>query len=237
MRSALSVKDSLVLGVPFAVAVGTCHSLGYWGHFEINALQFVALTDIAKLAVYPLAFLVLSTLLSIAYTEVGIRAVLPLGDGRDTPIGRFGVKYWRLFVIADIFAIFNVAVFVPEPMRWYLIAVLVVPFSTLLTHLPSIIELFPNPRFRAALLLQVVSLPLLAFAHGRATALRVDSGDAPLYVDAHRSGLPLFSSFSEPVVYVGKLGETFVLLEFKTRRLVLIKTRDDTPFVLRRNGS
>jgi hypothetical protein len=38
-----SPKEVFALAVPIAIVVGVCYSYGYWGHFEINALQFVSL--------------------------------------------------------------------------------------------------------------------------------------------------------------------------------------------------
>jgi hypothetical protein len=236
MTAPLTLKDSWALAVPFLVCVGACYSFGYWGHFDIDILQFVGLTDIAKLAIYPLLFFAVTTVLTITWTEITLGAALPPGGGAATPIGRVGLKYWRVLVALVLLALAATLLYVPEPRKWYAVSLLASFLAVGLTHVRALIELLPNPRIRAVLLLQLVLLPTLSFAHGRASAFRVESGDAAFYVDAERSGLPLRSDLSAPIVYLGKLGETYVYLEKKTGKLALVKAKDDVPLILRRAG-
>jgi hypothetical protein len=236
MSTSLTLKESSALAVPFLVGVGACHSFGFWGYFKIDVLQFVGLSDLAKLAVYPLLFLAVSTLITMALTEVALGPVFAPGGGNQTAVGRFGFKYWRILVAGDLALLVAVVLLVPEPNKWYLICMFLPILSTPLTHVQSIIELIPNPRVRAVVLLHVLLLPCLSFAYGRVTAISLASGDAPLYVDVERSGLPLRSDLSAPVIYLGKLGETYVFLERKTGWIALVKPKDDVPLILRREG-
>ncbi|WP_144289777.1 hypothetical protein [Ideonella sp. A 288] len=233
----MSSKDALSVALPFALAVGGAYSTGYWGYFHIDALQFVSLVDVAKLAVYPLLFLALSTILSATYVESAFGPGFEPGAGADTRVGRFLRKFARPLTLLNILLVVAALTLIPDPFRWHVVSVLCVPLAGPLTHTLYFETLIPNARFRAILVGQVLLLPILAFAIGRGAAIRVDSGDSDLYVDAMRSSLPAYSSVSEPLVYIGKLGETYFVREPRTGKIVLFRLKDESQLVLiRKDG-
>ena len=237
MSDPASTKEALTLAVPFALVIGGCYSLGYWGHFSIDALQFASLADIAKLAVYPLLFLVLSTILSAKYVDAVFSPGFEPGSGADTKVGRFLRKYSRALTLLNVLLILVAATLLSDPVRWFVVAVLCTPVAAPLAHTSYFEKIIPNPRLRGMLVCQVLLLPVLAFATGRAAAIRVDAGGSDLYVDSARSSLPVYSSVSEPLVYIGKLGDTYFVREPRTRNLVLFRLREDSYLVLVRKDA
>jgi hypothetical protein len=227
-------KEALAFGLPFLVGVGACYSFGYWSVFGLNVLEFISLVDVAKLAVYPLlAVLALQVIFSL-WNEILLGPIFPPGGGAKTSVGNFLQTYWRQLIAAELMAAVVVVLYVPEGYKWYLASALLVTAGGRLTHVNWLISLIPNPRLRWALVVQLLFLPMLSFSYGRAHGNEVLNGRSSLVVDAKRSNLQIADDPAAPVIYVGYIGQTYVLLEKKTGLLVMVKQKDDDPIFLRR---
>lgn len=228
----LGTKEAVALGVPYLIAVGACYLFGYWGAFHINVLEFISFTDVAKLAIYPLMASLVFFLAGVVLAEILHSPHLPPGGGSASKLGMFGQKHWRWLLALQICAAVLVAVFAPEPGKWFIVAVLVTLLSTPLTHVEPFIKVVPNPRVRATALFLLLLLPTISFAYGRQQAFLVKTGASEQFVDVVRSKLSLTNDEKNPVAYLGFLGSVYVLRESKTGELVLVKQRDDSPIFL-----
>lgn len=235
MTSLLSAKQLWILAVPFAAGVGASYSFGYWGYFHVDPLQFVGLSDLPKLAVYPLLVIVFTTALSAIFLQVTLAPMFPPGAGRDTPAGRVGMKYWRALVAAIILLLVAAIWWLTEPWNWFVACMLAPLLSVLLTHIPFFVALLPNLGLRQVVLLHLVLLPCLAFTSGRVNAISASVGKPYFFVDVARSGSALKSSFAEPIVFLGRLGETYIYLEQKSGSIGFIKAKDDAQLILKRS--
>lgn len=228
----LGTKELFAFGAPYLVVVGACYLFGYWGAFQINVLEYISLTDIAKLAVYPLMASLVFVLAGVAFSELVHAPYFPPGGGNDTLIGQFGLRYWRLFLGLQIVITVLVATYAPEPGKWFVVAFLISLLSMALAHLEMVIEVLPNPRLRSTVLFLSLFLPTLGFAYGRQQAYFVKTGAADHFVDVERSKLPLMSNGKNQVAYLGLLGNLYVMRESKTGDIVFMKQRDDSPLFL-----
>jgi hypothetical protein len=126
--------------------------------------------------------------------------------------------------------------FGPEPSKWFIVAFMLIIYGTALSHVEWLVEAIPHPRVRGTLLQMLVFLPALAFANGRYEAHSVVHKRTAKTVDVTRSGLSLVSDLANPVLYLGLLGDTYVLRETKTGKTVLVKRRDEAPLFLSPKG-
>lgn len=228
----INTKELLALSVPYFVAVGACYLFGYWGAIGINVLEFIGFADIAKLAVFPLVAGLLFSALGAVFSEMAAGEQLPIGGGEHTAVGRFGRRFARPILALVVLSILAVYFFAGEPMKWFVIAFLVMLFSAPLSHFEAIITAVPSPKARFLLLQTALLLPTLGFAYGRMDIYLVTKLISAKTVDVTRSKLPLVSEAKFPVVYLGLLGTTFVLRETKSGQLVLVKQRDEAPLFL-----
>ena len=228
----LGTKEIVAFGVPYLVAVGACYLFGYWGAFQINVLEYISFADVAKIAVYPLVASVIFALAGVAISELVWGPYFPPGGGNSTAIGRFGLKRWRWLVTAMLGLVVVIAIFGPEPRKWFLVASLVSLLSISLTYIEQVIEIFPNPRASKIAMYLFLLLPTTSFAHGREQAYLVKTGNADHFVDIQRSKLPLTVDEKNQVAYLGLLGNLYVLREGTTGHIVFVKQRDDSPLFL-----
>ena len=212
--------------------VSALYLFGLWGYFNINVLEFVSFADLAKLSAYPLVVSLITYILGTVFAEVLHRDQLSPGGGAQTKIGRFGRRHWRGMIVAHGLLVVAVATVPPYQERWFVVAFLVPIFSAPLTHLDMAFKLLPNPKTRSSVLYFLLLLPGLAFASGRVQASRIASGDGAVEVDVARSQLQLTASPQKPVLYVGLIGDYFVLYESADSSLVFVRVRDDAPIFL-----
>jgi len=232
-----SLKDFWSIGVLYFIGIGCCYLFGYWGALGVNVLEFIGLADIAKLALFPLLASLVFGIAGSAFSELLTLKRLPPGGGAESTLGRAGHKYGHLVLAANLFIIVFLALFGPEPGKWFAIALLVSFFSIPLTHQGSVIALIPNPKLRATLAHLLFLLPAVSFAYGRLDAHQTIHGDKVRVVDIARTSSALIGDLNKPVIYLGLLGSTYVLRETKTGQTVFMKQKDDAILVLRTGGT
>jgi hypothetical protein len=218
--------------IPAAVAIGVCYSFGYWDHFGIDALQYVSLVDVAKLSVYPLFVLVGISIVGMLFSYFGTSRVFPPGGGAESAIGRGGRKHGELLVFINVVVLGLVLLVGVDPWKWYVAATLAALFSAPLSHVPSLIDLFPSPRLRAIMISQLLALPFLALAVGSFAANRAEQGTSQLHLDTTRSALTVESDSLNPAVYLGKLGDHIFIYETLNRAVIVLGSDVEQPLVL-----
>jgi hypothetical protein len=222
-----SSKEFLAFSAPFMVIVGTFYLEGYWGSFQINALEYIFLADVIKLAIYPLMGSLILFLSAVAVAELSREPTRSQNEGNNTTVRQKSFKYWRLLLGGLIVLIGWIAIYMSASYKWLFIAILFSLFSLPLSEVKEIIEVLPNARVRKTVLLLFLLLPALSFAFGKVEAYFAKIGAAHHIVDVERSKLPLQYDEKNRVAYLGLLGDHLVLLESKTSSIVFLKLRDD----------
>ena len=228
----LGLRDIFAVGAPYLIAVGACYQFGYWGTFQVNVLEFISFTDIAKLAVYPLVISFVSLFVGGLIGQLFIMPHLPPGGGASSPLGQAGIKSWRWLMAIILIIAALVWIFGSEPWKWFAIAGLISLLSAPLTHIDKLIQVVPNPGARSIIAFIFLFLPPLSFAYGRLDAFYVKTGSPVHIVDVVRSKIPVESDTTNPVAYLGYFGNVYVLRETKTGQIIFVKQRDDSPLFL-----
>lgn len=212
--------------------VGACYQFGYWGSFHVNPLEFISITDVGKLAVYPLVVTFACILSGILIGKLLIITHYPPGAGADTPIGRKLNKHRTWLAASLILIAANVAIFFTRPEKWLVVAALIGPLSTGIGNLDSLIKVLPNAGMRYSILSVIVLLPIFSIYQGSRQAHDIKDNRPAQFVDVVRSKLPIESDEKHSVAYLGYLGNVYILREGKTGQLIFVKQRDDSPLFL-----
>lgn len=122
-------------GSMYFITVATLYLWGYWSEFDINILEYVDLTDIAKTAAYPVASTFISILLGVILGEaLPLHKELPYDGGRNTRTGR---ALHRLApILKVIYAVSILLLFsLGPPQKWLVFPFLIAfPISFVLTE-------------------------------------------------------------------------------------------------------
>lgn len=231
----LSISKYISFATPYAFVAASLYLFAFWGSFRINIFEFIGFSDLVKLALYPLVMSIILYLPGFIIFQLVAGNSMPPGGGASTSIGRFGLRHWRILVVADIFIIIVVALLIDNPVKWMIIAGLVSLLSIPLTHLDAFVTLIPNPRARSSILFLLIFVLGYAFATGKLQAQEVTQGRAAYLVDVQLFGIKLNVDAARGLSYVGYLADNFILYENATKKIVFVKAKDRNLFVLKPN--
>ena len=202
----------------------------------LNIFEYIGIGDIVSHALMPFMITVASLLFGCLLAEFsGFRQHFPPGAGANTTIGRFLVTHRRQLAVLDLAAIAVVVAFGREPLKWLLVAALMIPLASIPSRLELFVNLIPNRSFRILVVDMSLMVAALAFAQGRLQADFLLRGAAPLLVDVVGSGLQLKSDATHPVSYVAHVADFFVLYDSAQSQIVLLNTQKVNSLVLIKN--
>ena len=231
----LTIKRYVPIAVTYSAAVGALFLFGYWGSLGINVLEYISLSDLMKLSLYPLVASLFFFLVSSVIAQTMFGEVFPPGGGRESAIGRALNSNRQLLAVLNLVLIFGAWVLLEAPYKWFMVTVLASNFSVALADFPFFVEMIPNHRARQTILWLALMIPGLAFYHGSDRANSAKLGQSSLVVDVARSKLKLQTSPGRPVVYLGYVGGFFVVVESSSGTVVFVKPQDDSPIFLTPN--
>jgi hypothetical protein len=179
-ESRASIPQQLYWLTLYFVAVGALYLWGYWGAFGINILQYIAPTDIVKVAAYPLASALVFFIMGMVVAEFSsdwIAPRLPPGGGADTRVGR-ALRKHGMKILSAIGVAAGLYLAIVGPRALILISVIV----ALLTYVPLkqtglFSSAIPNDALRSAAIFLGVMLPPFALGHGARQAYDVLTND------------------------------------------------------------
>jgi hypothetical protein len=219
----------------FLMVVAVLYLWGYWTTFYVNILEYLSLTDVIRLAAYPLASTFLVVAIGPALSQFGLGSKLPVGGGRNTPVGRVLRKIAPVLVVLYVAATLWLVVS-NVPNKWqflpYWIALPVAFFAQERGFLSSVL---PNQNLRYFAILMLAILPTFAFGEGRRRAEEIVAGSAFDYVlsPIESVSIPSDACPIQRIRYLGHTGDYFFFLDPTTSALAITKFKDDKTLLLR----
>ncbi|PLY57305.1 hypothetical protein HBH1_04397 [Herbaspirillum sp. BH-1] len=228
----MDLKEKLAVASGFGIITSACYLFGFWGAFHINVMEFAGVTDLAKLASFPLIAGLLSILFGTAIPEILHNPRLSPGAGASTTVGRLGRKHWRIIVALQVLAIPLVAILGSEPYKWLFVALLIGLLSIPLSHVDFVIAVLPVPRIRHTALYLLLCIPPTAFWFGRSDA-HIIKHDQPVHVvDIARSKLEFKETPEKRVAFLGRVGDYNFFYESLTDTVAFAKQSDGSTLYL-----
>lgn len=245
----LTPSQWLALIVPVGMGLGMLHAFGFWGGFGLNPLEFVSLADLAKLSAKPLAALVMLLFLGSVFGTIAARgivsfhspelpialAVVRTASSRDAGPTVFGIEFkgWVGSARAVVLAVLSVAAGVAyiaasSAVHFYVVAMLVAAMVWLLPEkwlgfLPHFRVWRVAPWVKRNVLFLAISYAGIVFTSARFDAENGVRQQLFPIVDVERSNLDVSSDIETPVAYLGRLTDTYVLIELGSNRLILLQ--------------
>jgi hypothetical protein len=227
----------IYFGSLYFVSVGVLDLWGFWTPFRVNALDYVSLSDVLRVATIPLlstfAFLALGSILG---EYLGPHNQLPPGGGANTRVGRFLHKlqaYQGYFRAAWFVVTMGLILFAPSAWESLIPWLLAMPFYFLAKQRGLFATILPDEKARSIAVYLFCVLPFWSYGHGRAAADHIIHGTDYHYVVANTvPSLPPVNA-TERTKYLGQIGDyvffllpdnsTLAILQFSQTKGILIR--------------
>ena len=178
-----NTKKYIWLAAPYFITVGLLYLWAYWSSFGINILEYAALSDVAKVAIIPVGSAFVFVFSGFILGEFGYinKVRFPPGGGRDTPTGRFLIKFEGLFIVIYwLFLLFLIVTSLPG--KWTILPVwgMFAPYWIL--KKTDFLEEIANDSVRSLMIMTLVLLPIFSFCQGKINAEKVLNNTEYLYL-------------------------------------------------------
>ncbi|MHB1184265.1 MAG: hypothetical protein ACYC4A_06140 [Desulfobulbia bacterium] len=158
----------------YLLTVGVLYLWGYWESFGVNIFEFVALSDVVKVAIIPVGSVFLFVLLGFGIGEITIADKFNEGGGRSTKIGKILNKLFPFFVVIYLVIITYLMFSKPElPGKWKVLPVFLMFPPYFLLKGSGFIKEIHNDSLRSLIIISIVALPLYSFSTGKINAEKI----------------------------------------------------------------
>ena len=183
-KNAANLQRFLVFAAPaYWLITAFLYNSAYWGAFDINVLQFASITDMAKMAVYPV----------VSFAAIMVFAILL--NSLPTDLFPKMSRKISLLVLAISFVPillgFSTAVFVA------LIALSIAVWKQNMV----LANVYENKNLRLTLLILFVSVPFYSHMTGEGDAIRVLDGKSDLRITVDGYKCPLIGVAGDWIFY------------------------------------
>ncbi len=205
---------------PYMLIVSTLYLLGYWSVFHINILEFISISDIIKLAIKQLAYSTAVLVFGMIAGELFLRPLFPIGEGANTPIGKFSNRYWKQIMCFIYCFIFYLILFNKDPQKWMLIAIILGIISSIFISKTKIFnEIIKNENIRICITVFISVLPFISFAWGLNDGHAIKNNKPKLTVQYSKYNKIEFR-------YIGFAGDYFFIYNKKNNEILLVGSKD-----------
>ena len=226
---------------PYAIFVATLYLWGYWGTFNVNILEHINISEVVKIAVYPLVSAFLFFLIGVLVGQfIAPGSSLPPGGGKNTALGRFLNK--NIGKLLALFLFINLAVFlyldfIGSPEKWHIL----VPLIAILTYFPlKSSDLLRNElksdEVRSVAIFVLSALIPFAYGRGVINANNILTGKIFLYQNIDTPSVQDDSAVepSARLRYLGKLNDRFIFFDPVKKATVFVAMAEVKALELKR---
>jgi len=225
----IAIAEYIAIISPYAICCALLYLFAFWGEFNINILEYAALSDIIKSAIYPVGKIFAVFVLGAVFMHMsGPPENLQPGGGVNSPIGRFlrgNVRPLATAYLAGLFAIYQYGPHV----KWEILPVLVaMPVALLLMIAGVASKQIENTSLRLLICFLIAALPGYSYFGGRRQAENIALGDSFLYVVSTADGLsnPPSAGPSDRLRYIGQSGG-YVFFLRPSSNTILVQKLDE----------
>ncbi|MUH73193.1 hypothetical protein [Psychrosphaera haliotis] len=154
---------------------------GFWGTFNVNVLEYIALTDVIKNALYPLIYSSIFIVFGLTIGNVvtaPLSKKMPAGGGKDLPEAKYFRWFFRLMALVIVAFALYLIFFEVGNTRWFKVAVfLSVPVIIMIGDAEFAKDYINNKQLRV-LVVSILSVTLLySYGWGAVHAERAKVSD------------------------------------------------------------
>jgi hypothetical protein len=211
----------------YGIVSSVLYLFGYWSTFDINILEYTSLADVAKLAIYPVTFIVVSSSLGVVLTNIVTGELFKSKSAKGKISFGESPTFWRVFLTVVLVLSSSILYFLKFSSRWYLVTVILgVFFSLLLDHSDLLKGTIEHSGVRTFIILTLVLLPLLSFSTGKVKALKILNNEDVRYVNIVSFREPKLLAGQVRLKYLGTTGDYFFFASENNAKVYTVKYSD-----------
>lgn len=164
--------------------VGFLYLWGYWSSFGLNILEYLNLTDILKLSLFPvLSFFVSMVIGAIVGSLIASEKQLPLGGGVNTLLSQFLYRHRQPLSFGYWFVVVLIYSYGPIEKWWILPVLICIPLGAYIRQTGILKDLVPSGVAELATVSILCYVPFGAYGHGITNANEIMQGQNYQYVE------------------------------------------------------
>lgn len=202
----------------YAVFLGVLSLWGYWLTFDIDILEFIAVSDILKSTGFSLAIICFSGVTGILFAKaIGV----DLSD--STPPSKAMMKRSLILLLLTPIPITFVTLLMPE-FLWLLLPIILASVLSGIIHV-KIREYLPLKSNTRLIVLAVCLLPVFAYGGAKIKAKRVINGQVFFYVTKYPAGMnyPEKIAIEDRLRFIGHTGDYMFFLDPSSNEKIILK--------------
>jgi hypothetical protein len=223
---------------PYALLVATLYLWAYWRSFSVDVFEHISLTEVVKIAAYPILSAFFFSAIGVLISEViSIDKKQPSKKNQETAFSKF-MNRWVAVIMAVILLIFFISIFfVSFEYQWIFSAFLIGAFIAIIVMPTNFLESEINSAsLRLAVVFIISVLVPFSYAQGSINAHRILKGKDFLY-----QAVDIFGSHDDRNLapkmrlrYLGKLNDRFIFFDPVKETTVLLASSDVKSLELKR---
>ena len=214
----------LAVLTPYSLVVSLLYLFGYWSSFDVNILEYIAISDVIKSALTPLLYALIFVAFGVVLgnaVSMPITKYMPPGGGQHRP----EAKYFRAILWLGLgllsLAIFYVIFFQAGGSRWLRVAALSMVFIPFLIGDASFAKGYlKHDHLRILVVNILASLSLYSFGWGASDARSVKSDGYLVSINGKETDL----------TYIGWAGD-FLFLWDQSKNSVVARSKSSIQFM------
>jgi len=228
------VKNSIYFLTIYSIFTSILYLFGYWSIFNFNIFEFIALSDIFKYSIRPLALSLSAVIFLYIYTDILIEhAAKKIGELNLNPkkdrisqkIISFCVSTVKKFKAEVTIAIVLFSIHGPE-IKWTIIPFIIsIPICVAVSNIESIKNINIPEHIKLAILFLTIAFAAGSYSRGRDNALLISDGVSFNYV-SENSTAPNKLTCKSPLENLRILAQTndqTILLNPKDKSIIINK--------------
>lgn len=223
---------------PYALLVATLYLWAYWRSFSVDVFEHISLTEVVKIAAYPILSAFFFSAIGVLISEViSIDKKQPSEKNQETAFTKF-MNRWVGMIMGVILLIFFISIFfVSFEYQWIFSAFLIGLFLSFLVISTNFLESeIKSGSLRSAAVFLISVLVPLSYAQGSINARRILEGKDFLYQAVDIFGSPHDSNLAPKMRlrYLGKLNDRFIFFDPIKETTILLASSDVKSLELKR---
>lgn len=216
------------LSIGYTFVVCALYLWGYWGSFGINIMQFISLSDIPRIAAYPLLASVL-TFTAGALFNISTGVTLPDGEGKNTPTGKFLNRHSN-YIIPILLAIQLAFYFLGNHWKMVIICfICTLQLAFYCAKNDTFSKLFPSIRIPNAAITIIITTLTMSFGIGKIEANHLIYGT--------NNTTATINNTQDKMIYIGHAGDYLFLLTQDKSTTIIIRNQEATMLSLQMPSS